>query len=1000
MKNELGRKLTSLTLMTIMVAGGLTFAVPGVMPAAHAANANLFVSAENSSFDNYMSGPQVIEVVVIDSDINDTDEAKGEPDVTVNGKDLRMVQAVDGNWYGYFADVKQAQIADSTAATPGVGLDFGYFCNNESNLRDGNQPNASSVTVTDTEGVAVPVQMSGSIAMGSADGAPIPSSATCSGGSSNVAQNVVRQSKTMNAEEPSTDGIGGQIGLASPYWPFIQLYELSPGGNVVVQYNRGGGAQTTTLTFDTVDQYAGLELDRRVYPQSAQVHVTVTDLWLNIDPTDEDSWTWAASEDNSAVYYQLFDENGGNAGDVAGNGDISDQLSDLMCEDNCVLLLDTDVQGRGTHIVTIQDNDDTAVITTSNTNPTYASTTRINAGGLPVTLTEQGPKSGVFGTYDESDTSVLRITDNANRGISASIDYNDTPTTILVGFSFGTVDIQPPNEVWSSGESIPVVVTDGDANKNSRADEDLDLNDPSVALIPSLSTGDPFTLGEGGDTLQAVYYAYTPPDLVSGQTSTPTTNTADAVSLTATDTTTTRVQLFSDRALINSTQTASATLLVVELGTNMADLRETINDSRNNAADFRGFNLLNYDVRALGGVENIFLLSGSGEIIGNANAPGTQLNSGLTWTLLNDQNTPLPRADNSQGLITLSQQAVGNLFNFANKMPTIPDSHNIALAYNGTFTTNPDVPAPIVTDFFSFGFTGDGESASERVANQIIRIEAEETADNSGIFAGSLEYAMLNQLNILNEATYDFTTIADDPSFIVMEDLTDEDAPRVNYLDLGADGVSTQVADQEAAPSHSGVVTLDSETYKVADTVTVTLNDRDLNVDSDRIDIYTVVSDRGDDAFDAAGVKDLPKATKSGSDFSFGALGRLLDITFDDEQWIKHSEGDVTCSDNTTDFNGVDDGLGATGFSLVETETASGVFRGDFQIPAVYCQRSGATGNAGEAKSVTGTDIEVNYVDFRDASGEIIEVGDSAGVRANTGTVSLVRTVYPRSAGL
>ena len=108
MNNEIGRKITSLTLMAIMVAGGMTFAVPGMLPAAHAANANLFVSAENSQFDNYMSGPQVIEVVVIDSDINDTDEAKGEPDVTVNGKILRMVQAVDGNWYGYFADLTQA----------------------------------------------------------------------------------------------------------------------------------------------------------------------------------------------------------------------------------------------------------------------------------------------------------------------------------------------------------------------------------------------------------------------------------------------------------------------------------------------------------------------------------------------------------------------------------------------------------------------------------------------------------------------------------------------------------------------------------------------------------------------------------------------------------------------------------------------------------------------------------------------------------------------------
>jgi len=51
--------------------------------------------------------------------------------------------------------------------------------------------------------------------------------------------------------------------------------------------------------------------------------------------------------------------------------------------------------------------------------------------------------------------------------------------------------------------------------------------------------------------------------------------------------------------------------------------------------------------------------------------------------------------------------------------------------------------------------------------------------------------------------------------------------------------------------------------------------------------------------------------------------------------------------------------------------------------------------SGGIQATVTGTDIEVNYIDFRDASGEIIEVGDSAGIRANTGSVSLDRTVYP-----
>ena len=283
---------------------------------------------------------------------------------------------------------------------------------------------------------------------------------------------------------------------------------------------------------------------------------------------------------------------------------------------------------------------------------------------------------------------------------------------------------------------------------------------------------------------------------------------------------------------------------------------------------------------------------------------------------------------------------------------------------------------PIVTDFFSFGFRDDGNQAHERVSNQIIRFELEEDADNTGKFIGTLEYTMVNQLNILDDETYTgLTTISDEPSFIVMEDLTDEDAVRVNYLDLGRDGVSTQIADQEEAPSHSGVVTFDSNSYKVADTVTVILSDPDLNVDSDLVDIFTVVrTPDTDPAFDAIGTSGLPTSDSDNTPFSFGPLGRLLDITFNDQTW---TPGDCGT-----------DGLSNTGFTLIENGTESGIFTGDFQIPAEYC-------NNGIKASVTGTDIEVNYVDFRDASGEIIEEGDSAGVRANTGSVSLDRTVYP-----
>ncbi|MGI0040757.1 MAG: peptidase, partial [Nitrosopumilaceae archaeon] len=97
---------------------------------AQSVHPNLFVSAENTFFQNHFSGSMVVEVVIRDSSISDTDEAKGEPDVTINGKDLRMVQGSDGNWYAYFANMEKAKQADQIAfgGLAGESLDFGVFC--------------------------------------------------------------------------------------------------------------------------------------------------------------------------------------------------------------------------------------------------------------------------------------------------------------------------------------------------------------------------------------------------------------------------------------------------------------------------------------------------------------------------------------------------------------------------------------------------------------------------------------------------------------------------------------------------------------------------------------------------------------------------------------------------------------------------------------------------------------------------------------------------------
>ena len=259
-------------------------------------------------------------------------------------------------------------------------------------------------------------------------------------------------------------------------------------------------------------------------------------------------------------------------------------------------------------------------------------------------------------------------------------------------------------------------------------------------------------------------------------------------------------------------------------------------------------------------------------------------------------------------------------------------------------------------DIFTFG---------DRVNNAIYRMLLEETGDNTATFVGEVEFVMLNQINNDLLSTYtSITTLSDEIDIIVHEDLTDEDSPRINYLDLGSDGVSTQIADQVEAPSHSGVVSFDSDNYKTADTVVITLDDQDMNTDSELIDVYITSSNDhvGENA-----------ATSS---------SYVMDVTFNDVLWQAAAAG---YTDGTPD-----NGLNASGFTLVETGVDSGLFTGSFQIPSTYYDNGSLT-----TVTTTGTDIEVNYNDHRDASGETIEVGAGASVNANTGKVAFDRTVYP-----
>jgi hypothetical protein len=520
---------------------------------------------------------------------------------------------------------------------------------------------------------------------------------------------------------------------------------------------------------------------------------------------------------------------------------------------------------------------------------------------------EDADNTGTFSNVDDADDANLEVKSLAKRGTTATFDYNDSAQSFTVANDFGTIDMDESSVGDEWNSGENLVVT--------LTDQDLNKN----------------TLSDEDMTLRT--HNTTIPAMIIGS---PITLHDDSMIGVVGDTGNMTVSAFNKIGTITDANTVSgstnANVTVTFNGTTVAQYRT--------AATAADFIFVNYNVtqvvEVVGGVSLAFD-DGSPLLI----EEDTSGSAGLL------------RLDNTIAAAGTAAQEAG------------------VLLLNFTQTTgglDAAVGETLFVDIFTFG----DKTGYDRQNNAIYRLLLEETGDNTGVFIGDVEYLMLNQINYDVATTYStLDTLSDEISIIVHEDLTDEDAPRINYLDLGADGVSTQIADQVAAPSHSGVVTFDNDNYKTADTVVVTLDDQDLNTDSELVDVYiTSTSDHvGENASDATSY--------------------VLDITFNDVLW--QSGEDAVSS---TYAGSPDDGLEASGFTLVETGIATGLFTGSFQVPSTYYD-SARSSTTAKTHTTTGTDIEVNYNDHRDASGETIEVGAGASINANTGSVAFDRTVYP-----
>ena len=279
MNNEIRRKLTSLTLMTIMLAGGMVIGAPSMVPEAAAAG-QLYVSAENAQFGNLFGGAQIIEVIVRDPNRADTEVAETEPTVRVDNNLLRMAQGTDGYWYAYIGSDTEVTAADVARNNLEYGTDGNTATLGKVGLGQNTIGVAGSGLALSGNGEAKSIFFS---TMANSNGT-VRNAPTLS--DYNNTNNIGGGPVTSNADQSSTYG---QIGVNATEWPFIQLYDFTQGEFDIV-LEQAGTDEVVTLDYESndLDDYASMTLDRSSGPQGADIHLTIVDAQLNIDPTDED----------------------------------------------------------------------------------------------------------------------------------------------------------------------------------------------------------------------------------------------------------------------------------------------------------------------------------------------------------------------------------------------------------------------------------------------------------------------------------------------------------------------------------------------------------------------------------------------------------------------------------------------------------------------------------------------------------------------------------------
>jgi hypothetical protein len=472
-----------------------------------------------------------------------------------------------------------------------------------------------------------------------------------------------------------------------------------------------------------------------------------------------------------------------------------------------------------------------------------------------------------------------------------------------------TLSLGAPNGQFTSGQKATITLVDNNQNFNSAIIEHLDDFRRS-AILPTLKLGNPVTLNSASDVK-----FYPNPSGFAGGISVPS-NIPDSNSA---------------RLIIDTTTSSNGPFkkITLNLGITKQTLKNLFIDvSQPNSG---GTNWINYDLRSFQQQLGINSFSDTSMTLyfgALGNNPVQILSPGSI--------------SSGNGLVQISDANVAAINAISASSPVFLEINfdTSGSPSNGGAISSETDTQPIVFDLFSFG-----NQNNQKINNAIYRAELQETSNNSGIFTGTLEYVITNQLNQYDSNLIkSLRTFSQNIKFLVNDQLTDNKGINLSISGVSAGGGNTITTSKSDIQTHTGIVTLDSQSYGLGQPVTITLNDPDLGTDPNAIQTYTTVNDPNSSADDTVGD-------------SSGNI--LLEVWIKGFRFHHCTVGGVTHG-----------GLAATGFTLTETGPGTGIFKGIFKMPSQICNEDGTA-----LISPTGGSVQVWYHDFRDALGRSVIIG-------------------------